>query len=66
VILIERVLGGKKFEDFTKEQIFAPLGMNDSSWRSRFRQIVPGRALAYGTGEKGMLEQATPIENIIG
>ena len=66
VILVERVLGGKSFEEYTKEQIFAPLGMEMTSWRSRFRRIVPGRALAYGMGEGGVLEQATPIENIIG
>jgi CubicO group peptidase (beta-lactamase class C family) len=66
VILVERVLGGKSFEQYTREQIFAPLGMSETSWRSRFRRIVPGRALAYGLGEGGVREQDTLIENIIG
>jgi CubicO group peptidase (beta-lactamase class C family) len=45
-ILVGRV-AGKSFADFTRDAIFAPLGMSSSSWRDDFRRIVPNRALAY-------------------
>ena len=67
-ILIERVLGdGETFQAFTRENIFAPLGMEHSRWRDNFRAIVPNRALAYRQldGSSGWI-QDTPIENIIG
>jgi CubicO group peptidase (beta-lactamase class C family) len=65
-ILIGRVLGnGRTFQDFTREQIFEPLGMTSSRWRDDFRRIVPNRALAYGHRGEGWIQQ-TPIENIIG
>jgi CubicO group peptidase (beta-lactamase class C family) len=67
-ILIERVLGnGKSFQTFTRENIFAPLGMEHTRWRDDFRAIVPNRALAYKhpDGAAGWI-QDTPIENIIG
>jgi CubicO group peptidase (beta-lactamase class C family) len=67
-ILIERVLGnGESFQTFTRESIFAPLGMEHTRWRDDFRAIVPNRALAYRhpDGIAGWT-QNTPIENIIG
>jgi CubicO group peptidase (beta-lactamase class C family) len=64
-ILIERALG-KAFEEFTREAIFAPLGMSNTRWRGNFRSIVPNRALAYGLNAEKILEQETPIEDIIG
>ena len=65
-ILIERVLGnGKTFQDFTREAIFEPLRMTHTRWRDDFRAVVPGRALAYGRGPAGWVQE-TPIENIIG
>ncbi len=63
-ILIERV-SGKSFEDFTRENIFEPLGMVHTRWRSDFRVIVPGRALSYERRGGGWIAD-TPIENIIG
>jgi CubicO group peptidase (beta-lactamase class C family) len=66
-ILIERALGdGRSFQAFTQEFIFGPLGMTSTRWRDNFRTLVPNRALAYGLNEGKMLEQQTPIENIIG
>ncbi len=65
-ILVERALAnGKTFEEYTRENIFGPLAMTHSQWRSNFRKVIPNRALAYGrVGDA--LEQMTPIENIIG
>ena len=64
--LIERALGnGKTFQDFTRENIFEPLGMTHTRWRDDFRTVVPGRALAY-TAANGGFKQDTPVENIIG
>jgi CubicO group peptidase (beta-lactamase class C family) len=66
-ILIERVLGnGKTFPAYTQEFIFGPLGMTHTTWRDNFRAVVPNRALAYGLSKEHVLEQQTPIENIIG
>jgi CubicO group peptidase (beta-lactamase class C family) len=66
-ILVERALGnGKSFQAYTQEQIFGPLGMTNTEWRDNFRSIVPGRALAYTKRADGVVEQATPIGNIIG
>jgi len=67
-ILIERVLGnGKSFQTFTRESIFAPLGMEHTRWRDDFRAVVPNRALAYKHPDGGTTwTQDTPIENIIG
>jgi CubicO group peptidase (beta-lactamase class C family) len=66
-ILIERALGnGKTFPQFTQENIFGPLGMNQTRWRGDYRAIIPNRALAYTrSGPQGWL-QDTPVENIIG
>ncbi len=46
VIIVERV-SGQKFADFTRDRLFKPLGMKNSSWRDDYRRIVPGRAQAY-------------------
>lgn len=65
-ILVARVLGnGQTFPEYTQAKIFGPLGMKDSQWREDFRRIIPSRALAYGKGKAGYVNQ-TPIENIIG
>lgn len=66
-ILIERALGnGKTFQEFTRDNIFTPLGMEHTRWRDNFRTVVPNRALAYGRDPLGMWVSQTPIENIIG
>lgn len=66
-ILVERALGnGTTFQAYTQENIFGPLEMTHTKWRDNFRAIVPGRALAYTRRTDGVIEQATPIGNIIG
>ena len=45
-IIVERV-SGKSLPEFTRERIFAPLGMTRTGWRDDFTRVVPGRATAY-------------------
>jgi CubicO group peptidase (beta-lactamase class C family) len=65
VVIIERV-SNQKFEDFTREKLFKPLGMTSTRWRSNFHEVVPGRALAYGPWDNGKYELDMVVENIHG
>lgn len=65
-IIVERV-SGQKFGDFTRDRIFKPLGMTNSSWRDDYRKLVTGRAQGYskaGPTAPWMLNM--PIMNVIG
>jgi CubicO group peptidase (beta-lactamase class C family) len=63
-ILVERV-SGKSLAEFTHDNIFAPLGMNHTSWRDDFQRIVPNRAIAYEQSG-GVQRQIMPFENAYG
>jgi CubicO group peptidase (beta-lactamase class C family) len=63
-IIAERV-SGKSFQEFTKERIFAPLGMTHSQWRDDFNRIVKGRAVAYAASGGGY-KQSMPFMNVYG
>jgi CubicO group peptidase (beta-lactamase class C family) len=45
-IVIERA-SGQAFADFSRDRLFAPLGLADTQWRDDYRRIVPGRSAAY-------------------
>jgi CubicO group peptidase (beta-lactamase class C family) len=63
-ILVGRV-AGKPLAEFTREAIFAPLGMTSTSWRDDFHRIVKGRAIAYAqTGNS--VRQLMPFEDVHG
>jgi CubicO group peptidase (beta-lactamase class C family) len=62
--LVERV-SGKSFGEFTRERIFTPLGLHDTSWRTDFTTLVPGRAQAYSRAADGW-HLDTPFENVVG
>jgi hypothetical protein len=64
VLIVERV-SGQTFSDFTRERIFAPLGMDHSSWRDDYSRVVRGRALAYQPATGGYRADM-PFENVIG
>jgi CubicO group peptidase (beta-lactamase class C family) len=64
VAIVERV-SKQSLEDFTEERIFEPLGMNNTRWRSNFREIIPGRAQAYSKSYD-YYELQMPFENIYG
>ncbi|HEX4594466.1 MAG TPA: serine hydrolase domain-containing protein [Bryobacteraceae bacterium] len=63
-ILVSRV-SGQSFPDFTRDQIFKPLGMMSTQWRDDFRRIVRNRAVAYSqTGN--IFRQDMPFEDVYG
>jgi CubicO group peptidase (beta-lactamase class C family) len=63
-ILVSRV-SGKTFPEFTREQIFAPLGMTSTQWRDDFRRIVRNRAVAYSPSGNAF-QQDMPFEDVFG
>jgi CubicO group peptidase (beta-lactamase class C family) len=63
-IIVQRV-SGRAFADFTRTEIFGPLGMARTSWRDDYTRIVKGRATAYSpTGNGFRLNM--PFENVHG
>ncbi|HEY0809068.1 MAG TPA: serine hydrolase domain-containing protein, partial [Longimicrobiales bacterium] len=48
-IIVKRA-SGKSLAQFSKENIFEPLGMRHTEWRDDFTRIVKGRATAYSRG----------------
>ena len=50
-IIVSRV-SGMSFAEFSKQRIFAPLGMTHTSWRDDHTRIVKGRAIAYSLSER--------------
>lgn len=50
--IIEKV-SGKSLEDFAKENIFGPLGMNNTKFCGNVYEIVPNRAESYWKEKKG-------------
>jgi CubicO group peptidase (beta-lactamase class C family) len=63
-IIVSRV-SGKSFADFSRERIFAPLGMTRTSWRDDHTRIVKGRATAYAAASGGFRINM-PFENVHG
>jgi CubicO group peptidase (beta-lactamase class C family) len=62
--LVEKV-SGQSFQSFTTEYLFKPLGMTKTRWRDNYRQIIPGRALAYSRN-LNMYTLNMPFENTFG
>ncbi|MCD9026721.1 serine hydrolase [Luteimonas sp. BDR2-5] len=63
-VIVERATG-KSLADFTRERIFAPLGMAHSGWRDDYRRIVANRAVGYvRDGDRFVL--GLPMENAYG
>ncbi|HWM93710.1 MAG TPA: serine hydrolase domain-containing protein, partial [Thermoanaerobaculia bacterium] len=63
-VIVERVTG-QTFAEFTRQQIFEPLGMKHTGWRDDFTRIVKGRAIAYIKAEDGFHSEM-PFENVHG
>ncbi len=60
--LIEKI-SGQTYEEFLKENIFQPLGMNDSGLESNVT-IIPHRAIGYWPGNDGMENAERPDPRI--
>jgi CubicO group peptidase (beta-lactamase class C family) len=63
-IIVQRV-SGRPFADFTRTEIFEPLGMARTSWRDDYTRIVKGRATAYSATRTGF-RLNMPFENVHG
>jgi len=63
-LIVQRV-SGKTLAEFTRERMFAPLGMMHTQWRDNFRRVVPDRAVAYSRADAAY-EQDMPFEDVIG
>lgn len=63
--IVERV-SGKSLPEFTKERIFDPIGMKDTSWRDDYTRLVPRRAQAYGGPREGPWVLEMPFMNVYG
>lgn len=61
-MLIEK-LSGKTYEQFVRERIFAPMGMNETRMVS-YTELVPNRADGY-TWEKGAYRNTEPMDPIV-
>lgn len=57
------VLSGQPFEDYVREHIFAPLGMNDSCWKCPADRL-PRLAGMYRPGASGALEPVPDEERL--
>ena len=51
-IVVKRA-SGKSLAEFSKENIFTPLGMTNTEWRDDFTRVVKGRATAYARTNAG-------------
>jgi CubicO group peptidase (beta-lactamase class C family) len=63
-IIVKRA-SGKSLAEFSKQNIFEPLGMKDTQWRDDFTRVVKGRATAYMRSNEGY-KQEMPFTNVYG
>lgn len=64
-MIVERV-SGMSLPAFTKQRIFDPLGMHQTSWRDDHGRIVRHRATAYAGNAALGYRQEMPFENVYG
>jgi len=62
-VIVARV-SGQPFAEFTRQRIFEPLGMKNTSWRDDYTRVVKGRAIAYSDGKE--FRTLMPFENVHG
>jgi CubicO group peptidase (beta-lactamase class C family) len=63
-VIVARV-SGMSFAEFSKQRIFAPLGMAHTEWRDDHTRLVKGRAIAYSL-DNGEYHIEMPFENVHG
>jgi CubicO group peptidase (beta-lactamase class C family) len=64
-IIVERA-SGMSFAEFTRKNLFEPLGMTSTQWRDDYTRIVKGRATAYERRRQGGWALEMPFENVHG
>jgi CubicO group peptidase (beta-lactamase class C family) len=64
VTIVERI-SKRSLADFTQEKLFGPAGMRNTQWRDNFKEVIPGRAVAYERSG-GKYLQDMPFENVHG
>ncbi|MFC0686356.1 efflux RND transporter permease subunit [Novosphingobium clariflavum] len=57
--------GGRSFSELAQAELFGPLGMTHTRWRTDFRDIVPRRAPAYSS-DAGQWRLDMPFEDVVG
>ncbi|NNE67592.1 MAG: beta-lactamase family protein, partial [Pyrinomonadaceae bacterium] len=63
--IVERV-SKQSLPEFTKKRFFEPLVMTNSSWRTDYKTLVPGRAQAYAGRRNGPWQLSMPFMNVYG
>lgn len=63
--VVVKKVSGKELAEFTGPAIFTPAGMPLTVWRHSYRQLVPGRSMAYGRTREGF-ENDMPNESVYG
>lgn len=63
-IIVDRV-SGMSFAEFSRTQVFEPLGLRHTSWRDDYTRVVKGRSVAYARDARGY-RQDMPFENVHG
>ncbi|MBW3656297.1 MAG: beta-lactamase family protein [Gemmatimonadetes bacterium] len=63
-VVVERV-SGVPFAEFSRREIFGPLGMTRTEWRDDFTRVVKHRAVAYQRRDSAYHQQM-PFENVHG
>lgn len=63
-MIVERV-SGISFPEFTRRNLFEPLGMSHTQWRDDYTRTVKGRATAYARQQDGY-HLDMPFENVFG
>jgi CubicO group peptidase (beta-lactamase class C family) len=63
-VIVERV-SGMPFAEFSRRNLFEPLGLTHTQWRDDHTRIVKGRSIAYATSGDGF-DIDHPIENVHG
>jgi CubicO group peptidase (beta-lactamase class C family) len=54
-LIVHRV-SGKTLADFSRDELFGPLGMTRTEWRADYRKVVADRATAYSPGPGGWVQ----------
>ena len=64
-IVVKRA-SGMDLAEYSRKYIFKPAGMTHTRWRTDFREVVPGRAIAYGYTNDNQYVTDMPLEDAYG